>query len=176
MLTIALKRDKIKTIKYMPIIAKKQMSPEEVAEFFLAFANVRGDLITNLKLQKLVYYAQAWHLANAGKPLFREDFQAWIHGPVMPKLYHKYKKYGYKPITLNISLKEFEQKYDKNLLDFLNEVAKVYMQFSAYQMELMTHQEAPWIKARKEVASDKPSNNIISKALMKSFYGQRISR
>ena len=52
----------------------------------------------NLKLQKLVYYAQAWHLALRDVPLFEEDFEAWVHGPVIPALYQEYKKFGWRPI------------------------------------------------------------------------------
>ena len=70
---------------------KRQITHRDVAEYFLALANETGGTITNLKLQKLVYYAQAWHLANFDKPLFDAKFEAWVHGPVIPGLYEEYR-------------------------------------------------------------------------------------
>lgn len=67
-----------------------QITCFDIAKHFIRFANEEGSFISNLKLQKLVYYAQAWHLAIHGTPLFEEDFEAWVHGPVIPSLYQKY--------------------------------------------------------------------------------------
>lgn len=78
---------------------KKPITYMDVADFFLAFANECGDFMSNLRLQKLVYYAQAWHLANYDTPLFEEDFEAWIHGPALPALYHHYEGYGRVPFA-----------------------------------------------------------------------------
>jgi uncharacterized phage-associated protein len=74
------------------------VSPFEVANYFIWLANETGSFLSNLKLQKLVYYAQAWHLALEESPLFEEDFEAWIHGPVLPTLYQKYESFSWKPI------------------------------------------------------------------------------
>ena len=66
----------------------------QAAKYFLAQASEdAGDLISNLKLQKLVYYAQGFHLALYDEPLFLEAIEAWTHGPVVPDLYRHYKKY-----------------------------------------------------------------------------------
>lgn len=151
-----------------------KLKPEDVADYFLAFANESGDLVTNLKLQKLVYYAQAWYLANKGKPLFADDFQAWVHGPVLPSLYTKYKNYGFSPIQTPINLSEVEKKLPNEVVSFLNEVAKVYMPRGAYELEMMTHREAPWIAARGNIEPDALCHNKISKESMKIFYGQRL--
>lgn len=70
----------------------------DIASYFIERANQTKSTINNLKLQKLVYYSQAWHLAIHGIPLFKEDFQAWVHGPVVPELYQKYKGFGWQPI------------------------------------------------------------------------------
>lgn len=152
----------------------QQISHKDVARFFLAFANEAGEPITNLKLQKLVYYAQAWYLANYNKPLFEADFEAWVHGPVIPKLYQDYKKFGFSPITSNVEKKESNKNIDEETLTFLNEVAKIYMPYGAYQLELMTHNEEPWVSARKNCEPDENCNNIISKESMKKYYGQKI--
>ena len=54
----------------------------------------RGDLMTNLRLQKLLYFAQGWHLARFGRPLFDASIEAWPYGPVVPEVYRAYKEYG----------------------------------------------------------------------------------
>ena len=70
-----------------------------VTNYFIWFFQKHGDLITNLKLQKLLYFAQGWFLALYDTPLFKEEIQAWIHGPVVATVYHSYKGFGYGPIT-----------------------------------------------------------------------------
>jgi uncharacterized phage-associated protein len=67
----------------------------EVANYFLKRQEPEvGDLMTNLKLQKLVYYAQGFYLAMMDSPLFNEPIEAWEHGPVCVPLYHEYKNFG----------------------------------------------------------------------------------
>lgn len=64
----------------------------DVAKYFLSLqGNDAGDAISNMKLQKLLYYAQGFALALLDKPLFDEDFEAWAHGPVLRCIYNKYK-------------------------------------------------------------------------------------
>lgn len=153
---------------------KTAVSANDVADFILAKANDSEDLITNLKLQKLVYYAQAWYLANRSNELFEEDFEAWVHGPVIPELYKKYKEFGPRPIIKELQLKNVEKKFSKDTLDFLNEFIRVYMAYTAYQLELMVHQEEPWVEARKGYAPDENCKEIIIKTKIKRFYGQKI--
>ena len=71
----------------------------EVARYFLSLTDEdAGELISNLKLQKLLYYAQGFHLVIYGEPLFPETIEAWAHGPVVTSVYHQYKEYGSEPI------------------------------------------------------------------------------
>ena len=58
-----------------------------------------GNFVTQMKLQKLVYFAHGYHLAKYKEPLIKEEFQAWQFGPVIPKIYQEYKYYGSNPIT-----------------------------------------------------------------------------
>lgn len=153
---------------------QKNITASDVAEFFLAKANAVGEPITNLKLQKLVYYAQAWFLANKNKPLFEDDFEAWVHGPVQPSLYHVYKERGSAPIVTDLDIKDVSEKFDDETFEFLNEVAEVYMPHGAYQLELMTHKEKPWIDARGSCEPDEKCNTVISKSAMEEFYGAQI--
>ena len=146
----------------------------DVADFFLAKANSVGEPITNLKLQKLVYYAQAWFLANKKKPLFDDDFEAWVHGPVHTGLYHKHKERGSAPIITELDLESVAKKFDNETFEFLNEVAEVYMPHGAYQLELMTHKEKPWIDARGNCEPDEKCTTIIPKSAMEEFYAAQI--
>ncbi|MDY7013941.1 MAG: DUF4065 domain-containing protein [Cyanobacteriota bacterium] len=134
----------------------KVQSCFEIADYFIWLANETGSFISNLKLQKLVYYAQAWHLALYQTPLFEEDFQAWIHGPVIPELYQKYKDYRWRPILKDVTL----PKLTPDILKFLDEVAEEYFACDSYELEQMTHAEAPWNQARENLQPDEPSDAI----------------
>lgn len=158
----------------MTTIEKTKVTPNDVAEFFLAYANESGEQITNLKLQKLVYYAQAWHLANFHKPLFEADFQAWVHGPVIPELYRRYKERGSSPIITELKIEDVRNRFDETTSEFLTEVASIYMPSGAYELELMTHIETPWINARKGFDADQQCETIIPKEAMETYYGQKL--
>ncbi|QRN40601.1 MAG: DUF4065 domain-containing protein [Neisseriaceae bacterium] len=125
----------------------------EVADYFLSLCDQEdsGDLISNLKIQKLVYYAQGFSLAINNRPLFKEEIRAWKHGPVVKELYDKYRKYGSGALPtddLNINHNNFSEE-DKKLLD---DVYDVYGQFSAWKLRNMTHEEAPWRDADHQVS------------------------
>lgn len=141
----------------------------DIAKYFLWLANETGSFISNLKLQKLVYYAQAWHIALRDAPLFPEDFQAWIHGPVIPSLYQKYKHFGWQPI-----LEDSQPDLPEDVLHFLDEVAEEYFACDTYELEHMTHAEDPWNWARGHLPLDIPSTEIIRKDWMKEYYGARV--
>ena len=74
-------------------------SVHDVADFFINLASADQDSLTHLKLQKLCYYAQGWHLALQGKPLFAARLEAWAHGPVAPVLYDRFKPIRYHAIS-----------------------------------------------------------------------------
>src|SRR6185437_3402754 len=105
-----------------------ETTASNAADFFIAFAHDVGDAITNLKLQKLLYYAQGWHLALYDKPLFRERIEAWPHGPVVPPIYGKFKQYRWDPISENIASPDLPE-HTKAHLD---EVMQVYGPFNAF--------------------------------------------
>jgi len=144
------------------------MSCYDIANYFIKLANETGSFISNLKLQKLVYYSQAWHLALHAEPLFSEDFEAWVHGPVIPNLYQKYKSFGWQPILDDPNPEIFEKTQT-----FLNEIVEEYFSCDAYELEQMTHAEAPWSRARGSLLSDQPSSAVIEKEWMKEYYGSR---
>src|SRR3989344_4053148 len=102
----------------MALHSSKILKAQDVGRYFLYLASQEKEPITNKKLQKLVYYAQAWSLVLNNKKLFNEPIEAWVHGPAVRSLYVQYKKFGFELIqqeiksdTLNISGKT------KKLLD-----------------------------------------------------------
>lgn len=117
----------------------------DVADYFLTLANEDvGDSISNLKLQKLVYYAQGFSLALRDKALFDETIEAWAYGPAIRALYHKYKDNGANAIDKPENV-DFT-KYDDDVKSLLNQVYQEYGQFSAWKLREMSHEEEPWAR------------------------------
>ena len=138
----------------------------KVADFIIRFSHLHGDPISNLKLQKLIYYAHAWYLAIHNKPLFDEEIEAWVHGPVVPSVYHDFKGWAWKPIEENPRKPALPRKVEKHL----EEVMDVYGSLSAYQLEKLTHREKPWMVARGGIPNDALCRAKISNREMKVFY------
>lgn len=138
----------------------------DVADFLLCFSKKHGDVLTNLKLQKLLYYSQAWYLVIFGDVLFDEQIEAWVHGPVVYSVWDRFKVYQWSPIT--------EEPRETNLplrvKEHLIEIFRVFGKYTAYDLELMTHKEEPWKKARHGLPVDEASNNVIAVSDMKEFY------
>ena len=141
---------------------------KKVAEYFLWKAREHGDWLTNLKLQKLLYYAQGWHLAIFKGPLFPEKIEAWVHGPAIPSVYGRFKRFGWNPITDQVTKPEFEH---SNLVD---EVFEKYARFSAWELEQMTHEESPWRNARGGLAPEKESKNEIQPEAIQSYFAAKL--
>ena len=123
-----------------------KLSAQNVANYFLSLPDEEsGDSISNLKLQKLCYYAQGFYLAFFDKPLFDDQIEAWQHGPVIKSLYHEYKEHGAMGIPsidkLDLSI------YPKRVSELLNEIYKLYGQYSAWRLRQLTHREPPWREA-----------------------------
>jgi uncharacterized phage-associated protein len=136
------------------------LSAHEIAKYFVSLVDEdAGDSISNLKVQKLLYYAQGAHLAVYGDPLFAEAIKAWAHGPVVPQVYHQYRQYGAGPIP--VESVDLDQ-YSPEIREILDEVNSVYGQFTASKLRAMTHQEPPW--------RDTPQNEIITHDKMKDFF------
>ena len=143
------------------------IAPNKIADFLLVESRERGEILTNLKLQKLIYYAQAWYLALRDKSIFDEDVQAWVHGPVLPSQYHRFSLYRWQPIVSEITRPEIG---DKEVESHLYEIIEVFGTETAVALERMTHQEAPWIEARNGLPPDAICTNVISKDSMRTYY------
>lgn len=133
----------------------------DVAKWFLS-----KESMTHKKLQKLCYYAQAWHYTLLGEPLFADEVQAWIHGPVIPTLYKKYHDHGWRDIPQNTEVPVFPKKTE----ELLERVYCTYGEFTGNDLEGMTHSEMPWIKARNGLQYWEQSTNPIVLEDMRAFY------
>lgn len=143
----------------------------QVANYFLSKSEPYGQFaITHLKLQKLVYYAQAWTLVIKKDPLFPERIEAWIHGPVCPDLYYTFRRYGFDTIEprVNADLSIFTEQE----IGIMNAIWDAYGEFDGSYLEEMTHNEDPWKNARAGLNKFDQSNKVISLDSMLEYYGR----
>jgi uncharacterized phage-associated protein len=115
-----------------------------IAKYFLSIPDSdAGDLMSNLKLQKLLYYAQGYAVAMNGEkyPLFPDRIYAWKHGPVVKTVYNHYAKHGADALPSEVT-----PSISNEILAFLNEIYRVFGRYSAWALRDMTHREPPWLK------------------------------
>jgi len=142
---------------------------QQVAECLIVVSYEKQNPVSNLKLQKLLYYSQAWHLALFKTHLFEEEIEAWVHGPVVPQVFRLYRDCKWNPIAYpGISSKPA-------YVPHLEEVWRVYGNFRAFDLERLTHSEDPWKIARAGLPPDASSNKIISKPSMQEYYSSRLN-
>ncbi len=150
-----------------PAPGRKQPKAANVASLFLYWANREGDPVSHLKLQKLLYYSQAWHLVNFGRTLFPDPIEAWAYGPVVRSLYEKYSKEVRSsmpilyPFTKTDGTKE-EKPFSKPELHYLKEFYKRFIRMSAHDLVNMSHRDEPWQVTKR--------NEAIDTELMRKFY------
>ncbi len=123
--------------------------------------------VSALQLQKLVYYCQAWYLAwNNGEPLFGENIEAWVNGPVVRELYNAHqgqRTVSYLPYGSVLNL-------DQQRKACIDRVLAAYKDKGVLWLVAHSHQEAPWRNARQHLAAHIPSDNIIDVGAMYAFY------
>ncbi len=145
----------------------------DIAHWFLARnksdydLGITDELISNLKLQKLLYYAQGCVLAINGEPLFENKIYAWEHGPVIPEIYHEYKSFGKSGI-------DFTEQYNIDIIDnetkeILEQVYDEFGQYSAWKLRNMTHEETPW---RTTAKNDVIPNDVIKKFFLENYISE----
>lgn len=146
----------------------KKYRASTIAKFFINQAsensigeNGEKEGITNLKLQKILYFAQAYFLTSKMKKnIFSENIEAWKYGPVIPSVYHEFKAKGNKSIvhTYDINI-------DSDDEEILKEVWDIFGQYSASHLVDMTHSHAPW-----KEAFAKGENTVITTKSMRDYY------
>lgn len=125
----------------------KTCSAVDAANFLVFLMKDSYDDLTNMKINKLLYYAQGHYLKEYGSPLFTEKIYAWDHGPLVKEVYGKYKAYHDKPIN---SCDENEAlALDDDIKSFLLEIARLYGRYTASALRNMTHKpNTPWDKTQ----------------------------
>lgn len=133
---------------------------EIVANYIIGMISV-----DNLKLQKLLYYSQAVHLARVDEVLFKDQIEAWRYGPVIPSIYRKYKQFGFE----NIKPEETDISEPTSLcpeqMKTIDMVLDYYGAMSAVRLVNETHSESPWKDTYKE-----GENIEISVEVMRDYY------
>lgn len=133
-----------------------------IGQYFLS----KNPELTDIQIQKLVYYAYSWYMVkNNGKKLFEENPQAWIHGPVFRTLFDNMKNYK------KFSQTDEVESIDKDITDFLDVIYNIYGKYSGNELEKLTHSELPWIKARNGLKPYEFSQNIILDEDILKCYG-----
>ena len=147
-----------------------RVAPSDIAKWFLAKSLEDGELISPLRMQKLVYYAYSWTLAIHKIRLFEERLQAWPNGPVVPSLYRELKKYKANPISEDYlggdSLEQIDARMglSKDMRRTLDEVYNRYMSKTAFELVVLTHSELPWHNARSGLDAHASSEHQIDDA------------
>lgn len=144
-----------------------------IVDYFIWKGQSNEQNVTNKKLQKLLYYAQAWHLVFEGEALFKDKIEAWIHGPTVGIIYDQFKSFGFNAIKKEINTDSFK-KIPEATKKVLDEVWKIYGKYDGNFLELLTHNEKPWQEARGNLEISESSGNEISLKTMKEFYEDKI--
>lgn len=146
-------------------------SANVVADHFLLKIDVSsGDTISNLKMQKLCYFSQVASLVHKEESLFDDEIQAWAHGPVIPNLYKRFRRYGWQaidPTDLRTHPDKFLDEAERRLLD------KVWGKLSGYTakyLEQLSHKDEAW---KRQYTPEKPGgrcSNVIAPQHILEFY------
>jgi len=142
------------------IVKKCEFKALDIANTFIEIGKDQPVSNTNMKLQKLSYYAQGWYLAVTNKPLFDEDFEKWDLGPVCPILYEKFKHKKAAPIICGDIGGDIIE--DERILAFINKIWEMYGGFTGIELSKLSHNESPWIEAE--------YYKIIPKQKIKEFF------
>ncbi len=150
------------------------LTANDAADWFLSrIDRDAGEAITHLALQKLLYFAQAWYLANKGKPLFAEDFQAWAHGPVIRSIYDRFKGSSWEALPAPTSAVEVKG----SASELLELVFNKYGGYGAKKLEDLTHEKgAPWHTIRNDLPSEARCEDVIPKDLIRDYFGEKIGK
>lgn len=144
----------------------KPVSVFDVAAYILE-KQPEDQPITCWKLQKLIYYCQAWSLVWDEKALFNEKIFAWAYGPVVDELYQLHKgMFNIEKITKGKS-----SNLSKKQKDSINHVIKGYGDKTSQWLSDLTHTETPWIEAREGLKPGERGNVEISLSTMQEYYG-----
>lgn len=149
----------------------------DVGDYIIIKVKEAGESLNLLKLQKLLYYSQAWHLAFYGTVLFEGKFQAWVHGPVNREIYDRY--FGSKSLYSEMTENDVGSGFDIGRISrrnarHIDTVLEAYAGLTSTQLEEMTHREEPWRAARGDRRPSERCAELIDESLMKRYYASRL--
>ena len=138
----------------------------------IAYIFEKLEEITPLMLHKLLNFIQGLYSALYGRPIFEEDCRAWVHGPVYPEVYELFRDFKYNPIedarfALLNGTKDALTDNEKRVIEL---VVNTFGMYGGKVLEKITHNEEPWIEARKGYGDSIPSNEILSKERIMQYY------
>ena len=140
------------------------MNEVDVAKYIL---EKEGEM-SAMKLQKLLYYCQAWSMVWDERELFSADFEAWANGPVLSSIYDIHR--GMFKVNADLFDSANVSNLDEEARDTIDQVLKVYGDKTAQWLSNLTHEEAPWLNARGDLSPLARSNAVISKGSMHEYY------
>lgn len=157
-----------------------------VANWFVDKASENGRGVTLMKLLKLVYFAHGWHLGLTGKPLIKEEIQAWKFGPVAPEVYHDFKENGSSEIVspaatitsgwdepLKFGIPRIKE--NPSIEQFLGKIWDIYGGLSAYQLSQLTHQsDTPWYTVWYEQGAMSRKGVGIPDGLIENYFKKKV--
>lgn len=147
---------------------KYNNSAEKIALYIIS----SGREITNLLLQKILYYVKAISKIFEGESFILEPCEAWKFGPIFPSVYEKYREFGKQEIKLNLSkdyISELLSEEEKTVTDFVMNTFGIY---NAWFLKDLTHLEEPWIVARKGLAEDDASRNQMDEEIISNYFAK----
>jgi uncharacterized phage-associated protein len=139
----------------------------QIADWIVRFRLEVGAPVDPMSLQKLLYYAQAFHLARHGKPLFSNGFEAWKYGPVLPRVWHQYKD---SPTPLLPQEDDATTQLPSEIEDELRDTVGFFSRMTPFGLSDATHNEDPWIEARSGYDAHQPSSVPIPDNKIREYY------
>ena len=146
-----------------------EYTEDDKIDSVIKYLLIRCEDVTPLALQKLLYYVQSFYYVFTGRFIFKEDCEAWVHGPVYRKVYDRYKKFGYEPIDSEI-LGVSTIKLNDVEISVIESIIKFYSCYSGKVLEQMTHNEKPWILTRVGISNMDSCSKIIEKGLISQYF------
>ncbi|MCX6719009.1 MAG: DUF4065 domain-containing protein [Candidatus Taylorbacteria bacterium] len=154
-------------------LIKSPYSADNIAKYLIYLAsqgfvgdNKEREGITNLKLQKILYFAQAYYLAKLGKALFSDPIEAWGYGPVIPTVYHLYKSKGSDPIISEKDQSCISSEDKENI----KKIWDTFGGYSASRLVDIAHAHTPWREANES------SSKIISHKAIADYYSPLLNK
>lgn len=157
----------------------------EIANAVLDAADAAGYRLTNLALNKIVFFAHAWSLARNRRPLVDTEFEAWQYGPVHPQLYRQLKVNKDRPITSRLTRIDlatgrdvpFKVALDRDDRDIVDQVTTFYGRYTAARLVEISHEPgAPWDQIWSSAQGSACPGMLIPDDLIQDFYHRKLAR